>query len=99
MGVYTGSNVINRKTIGYNYRLELKEDGTCKFNKYSDIYNIIGLGKWAVQGKSIIIEYDNPPTDIPSLLMGGSYMQGIDTLKICSAKKLKNKKEKVILKK
>ena len=96
MGTYTGSDGYRKSGMGYNYLLELKEDGTCKFIMYQDLHSNIGLGRWTNQGKIIMIEYDNrPATDISELLMAGSYLRGVDTLEICSSNKLK--KEKISL--
>ena len=96
VGTYTGSDGYRKSGMGYNYHLELKEDGTCKFIMYQDLHSNIGLGRWTNQGKIIMIEYDNrPSTDIAELLMAGSYLRGVDTLEICSSNKLK--KEKISL--
>ena len=96
VGTYTGFDGDRKLGIGYNYHLELKEDGTYEFMKHWDLYRIIGIGRWTNQGKIIMIEYDNrPATDISELLMAGSYLRGVDTLEICSSNKLK--KEKISL--
>lgn len=94
-GVYTGSSSKSRSVIGYNYHLELKENGSCEFIKYFDINTILGKGKWTKQGKNIIIKYDSTPTDISSVLMAGSYMKGVDTIKICNSNILRFNNDKL----
>ena len=98
VGTYTGYDGDRKLGMGYNYHLELKEDGTCEFMKHWDLYRIIGIGRWTNQGKIIVIEYDNrPATDISDVLMAGSYLSGVDTIQICRSNKLK--KENVTLSK
>lgn len=96
-GVYTNASNCRHLQISYDYVLELNDDGTCKFSMYNDIYRIIGVGRWHSQGKSVIIEYSNPPQDIYTALMAGSYMRGGDTIKIRNPYKLR--KGNVILRK
>ena len=98
VGVYIGFDGDRKSGTGYNYLLELKEDGTCEFIKYQDLYRTIGIGRWTTQGKCIVIEYDNrPSTNISDALMAGSYLRGIDTIQLFRSNKLR--KENVILRK
>ena len=88
-GTYIGHERTKNKSMFFSFRLVLKEDGTCEFNKYIDIYKIIGYGRWEIQKDYIVISYEDIPRDIYSALMGGSYMNGTDTIKIDSKNKLK----------
>lgn len=93
VGVYSGSN------YGSGYNLALVDDSAFMFFMYFDIYRIRGFGKWAIRGKYVVLEYENPPLNFYTAIMAGSYWDGTDSLRICNAKKLKFKrnKEKVTL--
>lgn len=87
-GTYTGCERERNKSMSFNFCLILKEDGTCEFNKYIDIYKIVGYGRWEIQNDCIIIKYKDLPSNINSALMAGSYMKGTDIIKIYRKNKL-----------
>lgn len=88
VGTYTGCERKRTESMCFDFRLVLKEDGTCEFNQYIDIYKIVGYGRWKMQNDYIIIKYEDLPADINSALMAGCYMKGTDIIKIYRKNKL-----------
>ena len=83
LGTYIGHDKNNTKSIGYNYSLELQKDSICRLNKTHDIYNVIGIGKWYIIDKIIIIEYKKNNSDsLEDALRAGGYLEGKDTFSI-----------------
>lgn len=90
VGTYSGHNQHNSKRIGYNYQLELQENGICKIHKLQDIYNMYGSGKRYIKDHTIIIEYDkNTSERIEDVLLAGGFIEGMDTLYILNNHSLK----------
>lgn len=96
-GIYIGHDAVSKHYLGFNYIIELKNNGKFKLLQRRDIYMNVGLGSWSIHGKNIYIEYDIRQLSVEDILMSGIYMKGRDTLKICSSNKIK--KGNVILKK
>lgn len=90
VGTYSGYDQHSSKSIGYNYQLELQENGICKIHKSQDIYNMYGSGKWYIKDHTIIIEYDkNLLERIEDVLFAGGFIEGMDTIYILNNHSLK----------
>ena len=89
-GTYTGNSKNTTKRVGYNFDIELQKDSICRLSQTHDIYNTIGIGKWYIKDRFIIIEYEeNTSEKLEDALRAGGYLEGQDTLSILNKNSIK----------